>query len=426
MKKTLLSVVLLALSIFAVAQSPVYRSFPAGHILYGMSNSGEFVAGTNGTGAFLYKAADSSITNLGGGEGWGVNDYGVVCGNFPDPNTTSGGSPCDVAGINVGGVWTALPQVPNYPPVQTGYSYAYDIANDGVTVCGMFWKNAGYTRAYIYNPTTGYRLLQDLSASSRANHISIDGTIAAGWWQGNTRVPVRWSPSPTALTSGEAQGLNYDGSIMMGDDNGLPFLWDTINGLTTIPLPANANDGAVTGISDSGVVVGYYTSGQFPPFPRTAFIYFPGQGMMDLTAYLNSINTVGVGLPGTPIGISRNGRYISGNSSGFPAKAFFIDLGPSFATSVTSNANLSALDLKAYPNPCLSEEIHFSFSAPSVAVATMTILDASGKVIRRMTGLNVVSGKNNLTWNRLSDDGQRVAAGSYSVVIEAGSMSAKV
>ena len=213
---------------------------------------------------------------------------------------------------------------------------------------------------------------------------------------------------------------------MLGDDNGLPFVWNASTGLTTIPLPVNAMDGAATGISDSGVVVGYYTSGQFPPFPRTAFIYFPGQGMMDLTAYLNSINTVGVGLPGTPVGISRNGRYISGNTSGFPVKGFFIDLGPSSTTSIASISNVSVLDLNAYPNPCANEEVHFSFSVPTASAATMTILDRSGKVVRRISGLNVVSGKNNISWNRLSEDGQRVAAGSYSVVIEAGSMSAKV
>jgi probable HAF family extracellular repeat protein len=425
MKKTILAFFALLFAFSVLAQSPVYRTLPAGHILYGMSNNGNFAVGTNGTGAFLYKAVDSSITNLGGGEGWGVNNYGAVCGNFPDPNTLSGGSPCDVAGINVGGVWTALPQVPNYPPVQTGYSYAYDIADDGQTVCGMFWKNAGYTKAFIYNPTAGYTLLQDLNMSSRANYISDDGTVAAGWWQGNSRVPVRWAPAATALTAGEAQGLTYDGSKMMGDDNGLPYIWDVTTGLTTIPLPANANDGAVTGITDSGVVVGYYTSGMFPPLPRTAFIYFPGQGMQDLSAYLTSINCVGAGLPGTPNGISRNGRYISGNSSGFPIKAFFVDLGPSFATAVPSTQVLT-LDLTAYPNPCSADAVRFGFTAAKEGVASISIYDQSGKRVRRLNAISISTGKNTIAWDRINESGQRVAAGTYTTVLEYGEQSSKI
>ncbi len=412
------------MSILSNAQVPVYRSLPAGHIIYGLSNSGNFATGTNNNGAYLYKSVDSSITGLNGGEGWGVNDNGVVCGNFSDPNTLFGGQPCTVAGVNSGGVWTALPLAPGYPPVQTEYSYAYDIANDGVTVCGMFWKNAGNTRAYIYNPATAFTYLPYLNQSSRANYISEDGTVAAGWWQDASRVPIRWNPVATALTAGEAQGLNFDGSKFMGDDNGLPFVWDATAGLTTIPLPSSATGGAATGITDNGVVIGYYDSGFTFPMTRTAFLYFPGTGLVDLMSYLLSLGCTTTATPGIPVGISRDGRYMAGNTSGFPVKGWFVDMGTTINSVAT--VNTAVLDLAVAPNPSTVGNVSFSFTAQGNQIPSITIYDQQGKMIRTLQADQAVSGKTAIVWNRLGENGQSLSAGSYIAVLQDGAKSSKI
>lgn len=424
MKKNLLIILFMTGILAASAQNPVYRMLPAGHILYGMSSSGNFAAGTNGQGAFLYKSSDSSITNLGGEAGYGVNNFGVVCGSFLDPNVTYNGAPCEAAGTNTAGTWTGTGYVGSVATVQTGYSYAYDIADDGITVCGMYWLNAGSTDAFIYNSSFGYTVLSDLGSSARANYISDDGLVAAGWWQDATRVPVRWDPAPVALSGGEAYGLNYNGTVMVGADNGLPFVWDTSGNVVTVPIPATANDGAATGITDNGIVVGYYTSGTFPPFPRTAFIHIPGQGTIDLSTFLVNLGVANVGNPGTPIGISRDGRYIVGNASGFPTSGFFIDLG-SPLTSIQNPVN-EFLTLSVYPNPSVSGPVSFKFDANQAGAATLRIVDTQGRLVKELNDSQVQSGSNTILWDRKDVNGADVSAGNYVGLLEQGGRSMKV
>lgn len=423
MKKQLLFIALVGLIGLAKAQVPSYRTLPAGLISYGMSPSGTFITGAGGSGAFLYKTTDSTLTSIGGVEGWGVTDNGIVGG------TTQGSTPFGTGTMaaiySAANGWVTLPTVPGggYLTGTGSYSDVFGISDNGESVCGMFWANAGKTTAFVYSSGTGYTQLQDAGSSARANCISGDGQVAGGWWQGNARVPICWYPGATGSmvsTDGEMFGTNSTGTYVAGYETSTGYqkavLWDRVNNSAlSIPLPAGAMDGQATAVADNMVTVGY-TGGFFSGF--AGFIHIPGLGTFDLQTYLTNAGATNVGDCGMPQAISRNGRYICGVTGGFPRTAWFVDLG-SVPTSI-SCLNNPIPSLSVYPNPASCGNVVISYEITKGATATaVTIYDLQGKIVRQFSPSNLPTGLSKQVWDLTDEAGSRVPAGTYLAVVEA-------
>jgi|GEM_PF-4479823 len=284
----------------------------------GVSPNGIYAAGSNvlfGGGVYKYHIPSGTLTNIGGVEAWGVTDSGVVAGTYADPTIIVNGNPCEISGLNANGTWQTPGVIPGITPADPNqYSYAYDVAEDGQSFCGMVWINAGHTKAFRYDPAIGYTILDDVNLSARANHISGNGLVCGGWIQTTQRTPVIWTPDSVRVgAAGEVFGINYDGSKILGADYPNGIIYDSITNTTqSFPPPAGQDNLYITSISDSGVWVGWSSIFTFPG-TKTAVIKFPGQPLMNLDTYLTNLglNVSGYSL-NVALGISRNGKIIAG------------------------------------------------------------------------------------------------------------------
>jgi hypothetical protein len=241
--------------------------------------------------------------------------------------------------------------------------------------------------------------------------ISGNGKVAGGWVQGNNRLPYIWNPDSLALQSpvGEVHGINYDGSRVVGVSNGTAFVWDTLGGVQFLPQVAGASGSDAMGISDSGIIVGYYSTGSLPPFTKSAFIYIPGQGTFDLKAYLTSLNATNVPATlGTGMGISRDGKVIAALSSGFPYTGYVIvfDSVPTIAGNVPKNENYFFVG----PNPVTKGTVNLVFKSENKHV-NVSLADFSGRIIFNYP--LTLDDKNSASLELKEINGNKVSPGIY-------------
>lgn len=81
-------------------------------------------------------------------------------------------------------------------------------------------------------------------------------------------------------------------------------------------------------------------------------------------------------------------------------------------TITTDNSKISRADAES------QHDIRFNMPADA-QVLKMIVKDANGNPIRNLEFKNLKSGKNELNWNGMTDDGSKAAAGEYSVAFEA-------
>jgi uncharacterized membrane protein len=366
----------------------------------GVSPNGIYAAGydaLSGTGGYKYHIPSATLTNIGGVEAFGVNDSGVVAGTYADPAIIVNGSPCEISGLNVNGIWQTPGVIPGITPTDPNqYSNAYDVADDGQTFCGMVWINAGHTKAFRYDPSTGYTILNDINLSARANHISSNGLVCGGWIQTSQRTPMIWIPDSERVGSaGEVFGMNHDGSIILGADYPNGIIYDTITSTTqTFPPPAGQDNLYISSISDSGVWVGWSSIFSFPG-TKTAVIKFPGQPLTNLDTYLTSL---GLNMSGYALsvawGISRNGKIIAGwGSQGANLIGWVVNLDST--TSV--NEIQQPGEFTITPNPASNgfRVSGFKFQAEDEIIIT----DAIGKMVYQNKITQATTGFNLSTLN---------------------------
>jgi hypothetical protein len=76
------------------------------------------------------------------------------------------------------------------------------------------------------------------------------------------------------------------------------------------------------------------------------------------------------------------------------------------------NAAGEAPRLSVTPNPARSQAA-FRIESPAPARADVRVVDAAGRVVRRLGQLALTPGANVITWDTTDDNGDRVAAGRY-------------
>lgn len=267
----------------------------------GISNNGQFVCGMSyPSPAFLWSESTGRI-DLGSmefSEAYGVSNNGKVAGRFYDPSLPApGGNPTLRAGYWENGNWNALVGLPGLVPLdETSFTHAYGISGDGSRIAGMQWHENWTVEAVYWENDTIVGLGQTNGGNSRANVLSFDGSIIAGWNAGPGGVPDRsayyWDPAPhfmggfdPAYLVGESRGINSDGSVIVGGSV-WPFIWTAATGMQQVV--ADSSDywsGDALGISDNGTIVGFVDPGGFN---YQAFIKKPGwSDIVYLSTYIS-------------------------------------------------------------------------------------------------------------------------------------------
>ena len=243
-----------------------------------VSNNGTYVCGNNYPApAFIWSESTGRINlNLiNYSEAFGVSDNGIVAGSYIDSNLIApNGNPTLRAGYNENGVWDSLPGYPGYPVLdEMSYNYGYGISADGSIIVGMQWLPTYKAEACYWDASGIHMLGRTGGGSSRANDVA---TTATGFrivgWDGEANGPDRrafyWDPAPhymggydTTYPAGQCEGLNSDGSKIVGGSVGAPFVWSEATGMEWITTNYLNYASYAKDISDNNIVIGYVSIG---------------------------------------------------------------------------------------------------------------------------------------------------------------------
>jgi uncharacterized membrane protein len=169
--------------------------------------------------------------------------------------------------------------VPNPVPCDSLISSVFGGNRDATVLVGLAWNGCSFARAFRWEESTG---MVDLGSttpgrSSRADAVSGDGKVVVGFQEHATgfRQGARWVDGKQTIFSGpdgligEANGINTDGSIVVGQfcRPATPFdqsawVWTARDGVQCLEPPRRrpAIEGTFTGLaiatSDDGRVIG--------------------------------------------------------------------------------------------------------------------------------------------------------------------------
>ena len=269
--------IIICFPIYLLAQSsPQIVDIGVGGIS-GVSKNGQYFCGSNYPAPpFLWSETTGRVELApAGGEAYSVSNNGIVVGRFRDTSLIINGEPVLRAGYYTNNQWHAFEGMTGIPPLDPiSFTHAYGINSEGSKAVGMVWHPDYNVEACYWSiPDTGIGLLgQTGNDDSRANAISNDGSIIAGWdgiQNGPGRRAFYWDPlphfmggfDPTYLV-GECRGMNSNGSVIVGGSV-WPFVWTAVTGMQHVVADSSQYwDGQALGISDNGIIVGYVDVGQ--------------------------------------------------------------------------------------------------------------------------------------------------------------------
>ena len=288
-----------------------------------ISPNGEYAAGSiSYTAGFRWTAATGTEELLPELDAaGGVNDAGTIAGAVPENGGANEGGRDLGAYLAIGAAPVQLTGT-----LQTNSS-GYDISDDG-TVVGLSFDDgfAGAAVAFTWTAADGMSALAVNRPQnySRANAISADGHVIAGWndQDDGGRTAVIWTDGvpwdvvdADGIAVGEASAVTADGAFVVGssyydaDGNSGAWRWDAVNGVQLVPGMSFA-----FGVSADGkTVVG--NTGFFDDPPRAPMIWREGIGTMTLADYLAEQDIAvpdGWDLSGGLGAISGDGRLLGG------------------------------------------------------------------------------------------------------------------
>ncbi len=244
-----------------------------------ISNNGTYVVGNNYPApAWIWSENTGRISlgNINYSEAFGVSDNGIVAGRYLDSSLIApGGNPAMRAGFNQNGVWDSLPGYPGYPVLdEMTYTDAYGISADGSIIVGMQWLPIWKAEACYWDAQREIHLLgRTGGGSSRANDVAVNGNnFRIVGWDGEQNGPDRrafyWDPTPhymggydSTYPAGQCEGLNSDGSKIVGGSTGAPFIWSQSTGMEWITTDYINYASYAKDISDNDIIVGYVSIG---------------------------------------------------------------------------------------------------------------------------------------------------------------------
>ena len=311
------------------------------------------------------------------------------------------------------GVWTFLGGLGAISELTLSSSWG--MSSDGTAIVGLGFINAAEGHGIKWTQATG---LVDLGStvperSSRANSINDDGTIVVGWqdtdygdregiyWKNGEQFALKdGDGNPT----GEAIGVTGDGKTIIGFTLDNPFIWNEVEGYTEITHPDPNFSGGAASITDDGkTVVGYFRPWNGQAVMGEGFIYTKETGRVNLNDYVASLGYDNLGITfALPLGISPNGKYITGiGRTDDDLRGFVIKLPAGLATDNVQNAN----KISVYPNPV--QDILYFKNADKVS--SVEVYNIVGQKVLATTAIS----KDGLNVSKL-------AKGAYVIKVKAG------
>jgi len=297
----------------------------------GASADGSVIGAYISGDSFYMWTAATGVVSIGGHWQGGVASVSADGSRISGSATGSDGL-TQAAYYSVGnGSWTTLGGVGSSSDGSA--STAWNISGDGQTVVGLGWVSGFRGHAVQSTAAGGLVDLGSIGGSSRANAVSYDGSVIAGWVEQPTGqwTGAYWKNGVlTQMTDGNgnplqaAGGVSADGTWIIGNSINSP-VWRYNTVTQQVEWlgdynPATAYQ-AATGISGDGHVIVGYDRGFGPAAFGQGTIWIEGQGMLNLTSY---VTAQGVDLQGRtlalPLGISADGSTIYGvdnTGSGF-------------------------------------------------------------------------------------------------------------
>lgn len=331
-RASLLCVALVSGGAVASASAQEFFSLASGLIPYAISDNG-VVAGTSETqgGYFRWTASEGAVfiggasPSIYGGQPSISND-GTRIGGTNINSTTALGEMAYYE--SAAGGWTNLGGIGGSSDGST--SSGWGISGDGQSMVGLGWVNAGTAHAIQWSAGTGTFDLGSTVAnrSSRANAVSDDGSIVAGWQDDDFgfRQGAIWIDGVQTTISddvgtpmGEALAISGDGQWVTGvlredrtwryntvtDD--FQYL-DPVSGFSFLPNAIGAS------ITDDGSTIVGTVHDLGPSLFGAGFIWRDEIGIMSMNDYFDSVGVeyeAGFNFS-VPVGISGDGDTLAG------------------------------------------------------------------------------------------------------------------
>jgi len=354
----------------------------------GISKDGNYVCGSNWPSPpFIWSAATGRM-NVGDveGEGYSVSNNGIVVGRFRDTSLIVGGDPVLRAGYFANDQWYGFEGLPGVPPLDPqSFTHAYGISSEGTKAVGMVWHpNYRVEACYWSIPDTGIGLLGQAGGyNSRANTVSDDGSIVAGWdgvQNGPDRRAFYWDPTPHFMGGfdptylvGESRGMNSDGSVIVGGSV-WPFIWTEADGMQHVVADSSLYwNGDAIGISDNGIIVGFVDPGGFN---YQGFIKMPG--WLDIVRLKTFIED-SLGITGYENWYYPFGQAISADGNVIGITAY--PPGSNFAHALVLTLDTTVpVELSSFKANVIEQSVQLNW-------ATATETNNSGFEVQRKTGI---------------------------------------
>lgn len=299
-----LALLAICCSIFTVSAKSEVGFFPTGVIDMlptSMSDDGSIVVGTG-----FYQ-----VPNLYYTEAAGASVIGDGCSNglpsISGDGTTVLGCHVNAQGNEnaakwLGGTsWQDLGSEVGAVPCGNSLSGPFGVNQDGSLAVGLLWRaqvckaNAGFWDLVNGGPATVLPSLLD-GPASRANGINDDGSVIIGWQDqlNGERTAAKWINgveefilTPSGEFNGEALAVSGDGKAIVGANYGLSddaWIWRSATGVERINQWRKSL--VLLDVSDDGrTAVGFTREGSKKRFQR-AFLWRDGRGPVLLTKYL--------------------------------------------------------------------------------------------------------------------------------------------
>ena len=273
--------------------------------------------------------------------------------------------------------------------VDSETSSVWGMTGNGSSIVGIASTSDGYGHAVKWTKETG---LVDLGSTtpksaSRANAISEDGTMIAGWQddKNGARYGAYWKNGVQHLikdNSGnpvyEISSVSGDGKWLLGSQFEYAMKWSEETGVQLI-RDSNADPfyvGAATATNyDGSVIVGYYREFPGPAMMGDGFIWTKETGKISLDEYVKNLGYDNLGITfSLPYAISKDGTKIVGvGRTTEEAVSFMISL-PKLGTS-----EVNQVEYSVFPNP----------TSDIINIETKGKLSSS--ILYNMTGQKVLS-----------------------------------
>lgn len=374
-----LQLLALALCSFGFSYAQVYDLGPDAQVM-DISNTGTAVGNINGVVHFVWSEEGSmDIFAEGAPNGVSGNENISADGKFISASVVNPDTDLEETAIlnTETNEWIYLGDLGQSSSGSASSSWA--MSANGEHVAGMAWRNAAEVHSVLWNNIQDDVEIVDLGAAnegfnSRASAVNSDGTIVAGWQDGEAgmRLGAYWENGELNFlyddegnNLGEALAMTADGRTIVGYMNsGEGYIWNAENGILKFSHEDADLQTSISAISDDGkVAIGYSYNPMEGLLLGEGFIWTEETGKMNLNDYLESIeyDDANGTLFSVPTAISPDGQYIGGigiNYNEMETKGFVIKLPQDLSTQPVANKT----DFVLYPNPA-ENTLHISTSS---------------------------------------------------------------